>query len=336
MGGYVSPKLNEPLARFGVLRTRDPEVLWAQLSPLYAIAKLELPGRRVRFEAVLNHHNLQNVGLGYGRYGAPVQMKMMNTDFYTQGFGIRGYGEAKTEGRSFKVAGGKGGAAGPGATATLDYRANFEHVFVKISPEALNRKLSALLGNMPNRPLVLTGEYDEAALNAQYRFLRFVIAELDRSPDALPPLLLAEFDQALIVAYLCANRSNYSELLSAQPPSSAPWQVQRAIEYMEANWDQPITIEALASVTETSARSLFATFRKSRGCSPMTFARDIRLRHAREMLSKPTSQTSVTLVASQCGFRGFGNFAKRYFDRFGELPSNTLNRAKRGPASKAR
>ena len=273
--------------------------------------------------------------MSYGRYGAPVRMTMTNTDFYTQGFGIRGYGEATTDGRFFKVAQGQGGTAGPGATAVLDYRAGLEHVFLKIPPEALNRKLAALLGNTPGRPLILSGKYDKAALTAQYRFLRFVIAELDRSPAGLPELLLAEFDQALIVAYLCSNLSNYSDLLDAKSSAVGPWQVRRAIEYIEANWEQPITIEALASATESSARSLFATFRRSRGCSPLAFVRDIRLLRASEIFSNPVPETSVTSVASRCGFRGMGNFAKRYVERFGELPSGTLKRARRGVLPRA-
>jgi AraC-like DNA-binding protein len=319
MGKPVNSKFNpgEPLRRFNVLRTRDPDELRDRLDPLYAIRKLEL-ARRPRFEAVLNHRQLQNVAVSYGRYGAPVRLTMSNTDFYTQGFGIRGYGEAMTDGRHFVVAGGQGGAAGPGATASLDYRAGFEHVFLKIPPEALHRKLGALL----------------AALVAQYRFLRFVIAELDRSTDSLPPLLLAEFDQALIVAYLCANLSNYSDRLNATSPAAAPWQVARATEYIEENWDQPITIESLVVATDTSARSLFSAFRKSRGCSPMAFVRHIRLLRAKEILSHAAPGTSVSSVAFRCGFRSPGHFSKNYSSLFGELPSQTLRRGRRGSSRK--
>ena len=331
MGKRATPIIGfgEPLRRFNVLRTRDPDELRDRLDPLYAIRKLELP-RRPGLEAVLNHHKLQNVAVSYGRYGAPVRLTMSNTDFYTQGFGIRGYGEATTDGRQFKVAGGQGGAAGPGAVALLDYRAGFEHVFLKIPPEALNRKLAALLGNPLGPPLKLRGEYDTSALAAQFRFLCFVISELDRSKDALPALLLAEYDQALIVAYLCANLSNYSDRLNAPSPTVAPWQVARAMEYIEANWDQPITIEALASVTESSARSLFATFRKSRGCSPMAFVRHFRLLRAKEILLLADPETSVSSVASRCGFESPGHFAKTYSNLFGELPSDTLKRGRRG------
>jgi AraC-like DNA-binding protein len=317
---------NEPLERFNVLRTRDPEQLRERLATLYSVSKLELLRGATRFNAVLNHYQLKSIGLSYARYGAPVRITMSNADFYTQGFGIRGYGEAVTDGQFFVVAKGKGGSAGPGSNALLSYQTGFEHVFLKISPEALSAKLAVLLGNPLSRPLLLRGEYDQTALAVQYRLVRFVITELDRSEGALPALLLAEWEQALIVAYLCSNLSNYSDLLSGQ--TAAPWQVQRATEYIEANWDQPITIEALALATEASARSLFTTFKKSRGCSPIAFVRHTRLLRARDILSHAPPGTSVSSVARKCGFRSGGHFAKLYLVRFGELPSETLKRAK--------
>jgi AraC-like DNA-binding protein len=320
----------EPLERFNVLRTRDPEELRARLASLYAISKLEFTRGKARFNAVLNHYQLKSVALSYARYGASVRITMSNADFYTQGFGIRGHGEAVTNDRFFVVAKGRGGAAGPGANALLKYQAGFEHVFLKISPEAVDRKLAALLGNpLSRRPLTLRGKYDQAALGTQYRLVRFLISELDRSKDAVPSLLLAELEQALIVAYLCANLSNYSDQLSRKAPPVASWQVQRATDYIEMYWDRPITIEALASATGTSARSLFASFKKDRGCSPMAFVKYVRLQRAREILSLGAPETSVKSVALKCGFRNTGHFAKSYFVRFGELPLETLKRAKR-------
>jgi hypothetical protein len=52
--------------------------------------------------------------------------------------------------------------------------------------------------------------------------LSFFIAEIDLSMDALPQLMLQEFEQALIVAHLRANLSNYSDRLNAKPVA-APW-----------------------------------------------------------------------------------------------------------------
>ena len=59
----------------------------------------------------------------------------------------------------------------------------------------------------------------------------------------------------------------------------------------------------------------------------MAFARMVRLRHARERLSAPDPETSVTTVAFACGFGNLGHFARDYREAFGERPSVTLSRA---------
>jgi transcriptional regulator GlxA family with amidase domain len=97
---------------------------------------------------------------------------------------------------------------------------------------------------------------------------------------------------------------------------------------MEANWNQPITMEALAHATSASARSIFYHFKQSRGQSPMAFVKEVRLRHARRMLSRTDTSTSVTEIAFACGFNNLGHFARDYLKRFGERPSDTIKRAK--------
>jgi transcriptional regulator GlxA family with amidase domain len=61
----------------------------------------------------------------------------------------------------------------------------------------------------------------------------------------------------------------------------------------------------------------------------MAFVKHIRLLRARESLLMGASGASVGSVAANCGFRNPAHFAKNYFGRFGELPSETLKRVKR-------
>ena len=142
---------------------------------------------------------------------------------------------------------------------------------------------------------------------------------------------LAELEQAILVAFLCGVDHNYGRLLNARPSGAAPWQVRRVEEYIEANWDQPVAIEALAIVANASARSIFHSFREHRSYSPSNFVKQVRLRHAGEMLNRPSDETSVTSVAFDCGFGNLGHFAKDYQQAFGETPSATLNRSKGRP-----
>jgi transcriptional regulator GlxA family with amidase domain len=99
-----------------------------------------------------------------------------------------------------------------------------------------------------------------------------------------------------------------------------------AEQYIEANWDKPVTIEELVALTNVSARALFKSFSTFRGYSPMTFAKSVRLRQARKMLTK-TPGISVADVAFRCGFGNLGHFSRSYREVFDELPSETRNRA---------
>jgi transcriptional regulator GlxA family with amidase domain len=155
-----------------------------------------------------------------------------------------------------------------------------------------------------------------------------MIAELDSEVSSLSPLVLAELEQAILVAFLCGVHHNYSRLLDARPSSIGSRDVRRVEEYIESNWDEPITVEALALVANASVRSIFRSFQQERGWSPMSFVKQVRLRHAKQMLSSAAPGASVTNVAFACGFGNLGHFAHDYQRGFGEAPSATLNRSK--------
>jgi len=71
---------------------------------------------------------------------------------------------------------------------------------------------------------------------------------------------------------------------------------------------------------------LFSAFRKARGYTPMEFLTDERLQSARERLLKSNFESSVALIALECGFINLGRFSQYYRKRFGELPSETLRK----------
>jgi len=202
-----------------------------------------------------------------------------------------------------------------------------------MDPEALLKAISTLVGAPAVCRLKLDlsnfGARPEARLSRG--LVKLLVEELDAEDSTPSPLVLAELEQAILVAFLYGNRHNYSDLLDGRPPSAAPWQIRRVEEYIEANWDQPITIEALAVVANASARSVFHSFREHRRYSPMNFVKHVRLKHAKEMLSARACEMSVTRVAFACGFGNLGHFASDYKRAFGEMPSATLLRTRAGP-----
>ena len=125
--------------------------------------------------------------------------------------------------------------------------------------------------------------------------------------------------------FCLANRNTFSDLIAAGDKRAGHWQVRLVEDYIEANWNQAITIEVLAAVSGASARSIFHSFRHSRGYSPKVFLKSVRLRHAERMLAQADPNSSVTAVALACGFLNLGHFARDYRATFGVLPSETLD-----------
>ena len=317
----------EPLSRFPALRTRDVDELRLRLSGLFSVWSMDLgSGGQGSFEGCLNHRQMQDVGVTYARYGSPLALCLSHGDTYLQGFPVRGQGAVVNDGTEGEVSPGHGTACGPNADMRIKYSSDFEHLILRIRPQKLVKTLSGLIGRpVDPRRMATNVRPIPAVAAAQLRLVEFVVRELDRTDDPLPALVLAELEQALIVSYLNCNLHNYSHLLQeSRARPVAPWQVRLAEEYIEQNWDQPVTVEALAHVANASVRSLFFTFKKSRGVPPMAFVRQVRLRHAKDMLMHAPPETTVTSVAYACGFSNLGHFAKYYYAAFGEHPSETL------------
>ena len=319
-----------PLSRFPAVSTRDVAEFRQRLSGLFSVWSVDLDrDTRGQFEGVLNHRQLDSIDLTYARYGSVIAASLSAADYFTQGFPINGAGAFVVNGSEGLISQHRGVACEPGADIRLKYSSDFEHLILKIKPEALTRKLSAMLGRPVDPPLRMSRApvSNSETKEAQFRLIDFVVQEIDRNQDGIPPLVLAEFEQSLIVSYLSYNHHNYSSHLERQSAGVAPWQVRRAEEYIEQHWDQPLTVEALALVTDVSLRSVFDSFKRSRGMSPMAFVRQVRLRHAKDMLTRSRPETTVTSVAYACGFSNLGHFAKYYRSAYGEHPSATLRMA---------
>jgi AraC-like DNA-binding protein len=99
-------------------------------------------------------------------------------------------------------------------------------------------------------------------------------------------------------------------------------------DYIQANLNHPIYLTDLEKMSGLSARGLQYAFGQRFNCSPMIWVRQERLGLAHVLLSAAEPNTSVTSVAYITGFNNLSKFAACYRQRFGELPSVTLARAK--------
>lgn len=112
--------------------------------------------------------------------------------------------------------------------------------------------------------------------------------------------------------------------------AAAPRYVRRAEDYMQAHAAELPTITEVAAAVGVSVRTLSAGFRRFRDTSPSDFLRERRLQGIRDDLAAARPGETVATVAARWGWMNFGVFARTYRTRFGELPSQTLLRARRG------
>ena len=320
------------LKTFRVIDTRDPDEFAAGLAGLVGRVRVEPLGGTNGFHARLSHLALDEVGIFHGSYETGFTARFPDfTIFAGSPAPLRGAGAHEIGGKGVSVSRSRGAVISPGAV-TLQYDPLFEHLSMTVRPAALMGKLAALVGDLRLGPLELDPTVIASAPQAKRmeRLLRFVAAEFDAGSAPMPSIMAFELQQSMITSFLLANASNYSALLLDDPAPAALWQVRVAEQFIEANWDRPITIEVLAAATNVSARSLFAAFKAGRGYSPMDFVKRVRLGRARLKLLRPDARTSVTGIAYECGFGNPGHFAVNYRALFGESPSDTLKRGRGG------
>lgn len=221
--------------------------------------------------------------------------------------------------------------ASPAAHVTFDRGQDSEHLQLVFPTEALLRILTAELGARPKGSIVFDPVLKASSPFAQgLRALAlFLVGQLEAADTTLPLLARRQLEDAIIVAFLNAARHPFSHVLERDGEDFAPAIVRKVEDFIEANWMQGITAEKLFDATGVSTRAIYRAFQRHRGYSPMAFDKTVRLRHANARLGGPNDATTVTGVAFECGFASLGHFAREYRQKFGELPSETLDRATR-------
>ena len=85
---------------------------------------------------------------------------------------------------------------------------------------------------------------------------------------------------------------------------------------------------SLCNAAEVSERTLQYAFVERFGVTPKRYVQAHRMHAVRNRLKSHSSADYVSDIANHFGFWHMGQFAKDYRRQFGELPSETLTRAR--------
>ncbi len=104
--------------------------------------------------------------------------------------------------------------------------------------------------------------------------------------------------------------------------------VKRTREFVEANRYEPLRVRDLCNAASVSERTLQRVFKRYYGISPKQFIKSQRLFGLhRDLLHADPAVSSVSMLAHYWEYWHMGQLARDYQYLFGELPSETLNKA---------
>lgn len=324
-----------PLDAYPVFRASSLDALEDAVGAHLGARFVQLPGGTQEVEARANQFKLPNSHLWFCSYGIPLALKFPEPDHIRVQFHYAGIGATWIGSSLFPINPRQGCIST--TEVEIDFSPGFQQIVWRIPKDVMIRKLSGIMdgavtGRLDFEPVLDLATPQAATLG---RILDCLLHAADTVSGETADVVLSELEQAMITSFLSASNHDCRDRLAKKPAGAAPRQVRRAEEYIEANWNQPLSIEALAEEAGCSVRSLFRTFRQSRGYTPLEFARRLRLGHARRMLETPGDMITVTSVAFACGFSDLGRFSKDFTQAFGELPSLVLSRTRSSAARAA-
>ena len=315
------------LAAHPVLAASDRDSFATELTRAYPVRSIESAEGDTPFLAIVNRVRLRSVALHYCRFDAPTRIEFGPMPGFRQIFCLSGSGEIRVDGRRAPLAVDAAGVISPGSPSRTSFEGRYQHLVVQFAEEDTRRKAQLLLGqsihpDFDTPTVVAAGGSGLQRLQAVALALARQFSHADSGND----MVNAGLEQALISAFLFENRAILSPASAHRPPLAGRGDVARLEDSIQAHWDRPLLIEDVAAACGVSVRSVFLRFKQDRQLSPLTYIRNLRLDNARRLLLDGRCPLSVVDIGLRCGFSSLGHFARRYRERFGELPSATLSR----------
>jgi AraC-like DNA-binding protein len=315
-----------------ILDTRDPDVAFRHVTACYVgVDNYDVVGKASDFR--LNRHKLEfgRFVMVRGKLNTGYRLRALPGSHLVAMIPESG-GLAMKAGRRLAESGTRrNGIVSPRDRFSLEYHGAsgytllmaHDHLVQRLEEREAHETVAQVNGTAPVS-LDLS-----SPVGARFRAtLNFVWTQLANGEGRPPPLLVAALEELLLNGFmiLLSPRGQTEGDQTVSDPGRRI--VLRACEMIRARIDEPVRIAEIAGALGISTRHLQAGFRRHVGKTPQAFLTDCRLELVRRKLLERVPGGSVTAAALECGFSNLGEFAKKYRERFGEKPSETLRRAR--------
>ncbi|MEN8127028.1 MAG: PocR ligand-binding domain-containing protein [Planctomycetota bacterium] len=130
-----------------------------------------------------------------------------------------------------------------------------------------------------------------------------------------------------ICAWISYALDDFIESVYSSQDARKMSQLKPAIELMQYNYDQPLTLADLAKATHLSVSRLAHLFREQMGITPVDFLTNIRINNAKRMLL--TTDHNCTRICYDVGYNNQSYFTRVFKQIVGATPREFRNQNKR-------
>jgi AraC-like DNA-binding protein len=319
----------QPLSNFKALETDDVDAALATMAGIYGDVTMNPVGRNSPFSLILNAVPLGPLVMTSHQWEAGVNASAPGLDgSFEFGSVVKGRGDVRVGRRTLDCTPEHGFVLAPIHPMDIKTTEGIS-LNVKVSRTVAEAHVRALTGKEIGEPLDFEPEMPlQGEVASVWGLVRHLAAELDRNPRLLSnPLVIARYADTLLTSFITSQPNNYSQWLRREALPAEPRYVRIVEEYLESHCDQPITARDLVEVAGVSMSALYAGFKRHRGCAPLKFLEELRLRRVRDALLTGLPGMTIKDVGLRWGFSSSSGLSRAYGRRFGETPSETLRRA---------
>ena len=158
------------------------------------------------------------------------------------------------------------------------------------------------------------------AFKPQYNFNEYQFQILKDYPSELFEKMNEAYENSylLSVSYFYQLLDDISKKLTITSKLASYTSIEPAIEYIENNYNEKISISMLAGLCHCSESGFFKLFRASMGVTPIAYKHNIMIQHALDLLSHTT--LSIEEISMKVGFSSSNYFRKIFTKLTGKTP----------------
>lgn len=157
------------------------------------------------------------------------------------------------------------------------------------------------------------------SFKSKYDFYEYPFQILKGYPCELIDKMAEMYESSYMLSVSCFYRLIDDVYKKLKPSEHITYtSVEPAIEYIENNYTQSISVDELAKLCNCSESGFFKIFKKSTGVTPVSYKHNVMIQHALELLSY--TNMSIEEISLRVGFSSSNYFRKIFEKIIGKTP----------------